>query len=278
MWAEFASSGLNCSFEEASRDTFVFVCRKCNRLKELEGLLAVAADTDSSKGWVSIKKGRKSFVIAEEGGQTVETSNSFSELSVEDTVEEVSEESGESGAVISGGPWEGEKAKGKVLFVGDSITRFTDREFCKRDRTKRVRVCLPGARIEDISARVNKIVGDEEVVAVQVGTNNLSRDNQFLLRSKYRELILRLKTTRTKGVVCGILPRFDRRVSWGKILGFNKWLKNECTLQGLHFVDTWASFVNRRDLFAKDGLHLSSIGANELGRMVCRAVDSQLSN
>ena len=78
--------------------------------------------------------------------------------------------------------------------------------------------------------------------------------------------------------MCGILPRFDRKVSWDKILGFNKWLKNECALEGVHFVDSWAGFVNRRELFAKDGLHLSGLGANELGRLVARAVDSQMSN
>ncbi|KAJ8027909.1 hypothetical protein HOLleu_29999 [Holothuria leucospilota] len=260
MWAEFVNLGLNCTFEEASRDTFVFVCQKCNRLKDLEGLLAAA---DSSNGWVSVQKGRKPVEIVD-WCPAVETSNSFSGLSMEDIVQEVVEESKERDFGISGGLWEGEKAKGKVLFLGDSITRYTDREFCKRDRRNRVRICLPGARIEDISARVGKIVGDEEVVAVQVGTSNLSRDNQISLRSKYKELICRLKSTRSKGVVCGILPRFDRKVSWGKILGFNKWLKNECALEGFLFVDTWAGFVNRRDLFAKDGLHLSSIGANEL--------------
>ena len=212
------------------------------------------------------------------GCRAVETSNSFSGLSVEDSVEEVLVEESKEFCGISGGLWEGEKTKGKVLFVGDSITRFTDREFCKGDHRKRVRICLPGARIEDISARVSKIVGDEEVVAIQVGTNNLTRDNQNLIRSKYKELICRLKSTRTKGVVCGILPRFDRKVSWDKILGFNKWLKNECALEGVHFVDSWAGFVNRRELFAKDGLHLSGLGANELGRLVARAVDSQMSN
>ena len=114
---------------------------------------------------------------------------------------------------------------------------------------------------------------------MQVGTkNNLSRDSQELLRSKIKELICKVKSTRTKGVICGILPRFDRKVSWGKILSFNKWLEVECAVEGLVFVDTWATFVNRRDLFSKDGLHLSGVGANELGRLVARAVDSQLSN
>ena len=164
------------------------------------------------------------------------------------------------------------------MLVGDSTTRYVDREFCRRDKRNRVRVCLPGARIEDVSGRVNKIVGDEEVVAVQVGTNNICRDNQGLMRSKFKELICKLKSTRTKGVVCGILPRFDGKVSWGKILSFNKWLRNECSLEGFLFVDSWATFQNRRDLFSKDGLHLSGIGANELGRLIARAVDSQLSN
>ena len=85
-------------------------------------------------------------------------------------------------------------------------------------KSKRVRVCLPGAQIEDISARVNQIVGNEEVVTVQVGTNNLCKDSQFLLRSKFKELISKLKSTRSRGVICGILPRFDRKVSLGKIV------------------------------------------------------------
>ena len=250
---------------------------KCNRVKELEELLAAS---DTSGGWITVKGCRNSSGIAKGPGieSLVETSNSFTGLPVGEALEDVDTGTGETDSGISGGQWEGVKAKGKVLFMGDSITRFTDREFCKRDRRKRVRVCLPGARIEDVSARVNDIVGDEEVVAVQVGTNNLSQDNEGLLRSKYRELICRLKSTRTKGVICGILPRFDRKVSWGKIQGFNKWLKNQCALEGFVFVDTWAVFMNRRDLFAKDGLHLSSIGANELGRLVSRAVDSQVSN
>ncbi|KAJ8026661.1 hypothetical protein HOLleu_31563 [Holothuria leucospilota] len=114
MWAEFVNLGLNCTFEEASRDTFVFVCQKCNRLKELEGLLAAA---DSSNGWVSVQKGGKPVEIAE-GCPAVETSNSFSGLSVEDIVQEVVEESKEGVVGISGGLWEGEKAKGVKLESG----------------------------------------------------------------------------------------------------------------------------------------------------------------
>ena len=277
MWAEFENLNLNCTFKEASKESFVFVCAKCNRIKELEGLLAAS---DTSGGWVTVKGCRNSSGTAKGPGveSSIEISNSFTGLPVGEAVEEVDTGIGETETGISRGLWEGKKVKGRVLFVGDSITRYTDREFCKGDKRNRVRVCLPGARIEDVSARVNSVVGDEEVVAVQVGTNNLSRDSQVLLRSKFKELLCKLKSTRTKGVICGILPRFDRKGYWGKIQSLNKWLRNECTLGGHLFVDTWATFVNRGDLFCKDGLHLSGAGANELGRMVRRAVDSQLSN
>ena len=276
MWAEFLNSGIKgVTFDEASKETFVFICQKCNKIKELEGLLAASAN---SNDWITVRSRGGKNSTGSVGKPSIEVSNSFVGLPVSEAIEEPEREIRGTESGISEGLWEGEKAKGKVLFVGDSITRYTDREFCKGDKRNRVRVCLPGARIEDVSARVNSVVGDEEVVAVQVGTNNLSRDSQVLLRSKFKELLCKLKSTRTKGVICGILPRFDRKGYWGKIQSLNKWLRNECTLGGHLFVDTWATFVNRGDLFCKDGLHLSGAGANELGRMVRRAVDSQLSN
>ena len=88
----------------------------------------------------------------------------------------------------------GDKVKGKALLIGDSIVRYSDREFCKEAKGKRVRVCLPGALIEDISARVNQNVGNEDI-AVQVGTNILRSDSQDLLRSKFKELISKLRSS-----------------------------------------------------------------------------------
>ncbi|KAJ8041033.1 hypothetical protein HOLleu_15520 [Holothuria leucospilota] len=78
----------------------------------------------------------------DEGAKPVEIAEGL-----EDTVEEVVVEPKEGDSGISSGLLEIEMAKGKVLFAGDSITRFTERELCKRDRRKRVRICLPGARI-----------------------------------------------------------------------------------------------------------------------------------
>ena len=65
---------------------------------------------------------------------------------------------------------EGVRKRARV-FVGDSIIRKTDRVLNKGDD---VVVCLPGAKIEAITARVENIVGSGKggSVLVHVGTNN----------------------------------------------------------------------------------------------------------
>ena len=61
------------------------------------------------------------------------------------------------------------------VFVGDSIVRKTDRVLNKGDD---VVVCLPGAKIEAITERVENIVGSGKggSVLVHVGTNNVERE------------------------------------------------------------------------------------------------------
>ena len=131
--------------------------------------------------------------------------------------------------------------------------------------------------MEDISHRVNRIVEDEEVVVVEIGTNNLRSDCQDVLRSRFRELISKLQSTRAKVAICGILPRFDGRVSDRTIGGLNKWLELECEEQGVQFVDV-SCFWGRRDYFARDGLHLRGVGASVLGKLVNFCVEGLLSN
>ena len=169
------------------------------------------------------------------------------------------------------GLWEGEKVKGKCLLVGDSLVRHADRGFGCGYKQKRMCVCLPGARVEDISQMVNRVVGDEEVVVVQIGTNNLRRDCQSVLRSRFRELICRLKSTRAKIAICGILPRFDGRVAGSTIRGHNRWLELECEGEGVQFVDL-SSFWGKRDLYKNDGLHLHKEGPTVLGRLISSGV------
>ena len=61
------------------------------------------------------------------------------------------------------------------MFVGDSIVRKTDRALNKGDD---VVVCFPGAKIEAITERLQKIVGLGKggSILVHVGTNNAERE------------------------------------------------------------------------------------------------------
>lgn len=44
-------------------------------------------------------------------------------------------------------------------------------------------MCLPGAKIRDVSESVNKIVSDEEVVVIPVGSNNVQKGPIDIIRS-----------------------------------------------------------------------------------------------
>ena len=65
--------------------------------------------------------------------------------------------------------------KTERVFMGDSILRKTDRTLSKGED---VVVCLPGARIEHVTERVEKVLGHGQggSILVHVGTNNADRD------------------------------------------------------------------------------------------------------
>ena len=81
---------------------------------------------------------------------------------------------------------EGVRKRARV-FVGNSIVRKTDIVLNKGDD---VVVCLPGAKIEAITERVENIVGSGKggSVLVHVGTNNIEREGTIAIVRKYRNL------------------------------------------------------------------------------------------
>ena len=105
---------------------------------------------------------------------------------------------------------EGVRKRARVL-VGNSIVRKTNRVLNKGDDMV---VCLPGAKIEAVTARVENIVGSGkgESVLVHVGTNNVEREGTTAIVRKYRQLVRTLKQTRVEQVILqGILPVIGRR-------------------------------------------------------------------
>ena len=75
-------------------------------------------------------------------------------------------------------------------------------------------VCLPGAKIEAITGRVENIMGLGKggSVLVHVRTNNIEREGTTAIVRKYRTLARTLKQTRVEQVILsGILPVIGRR-------------------------------------------------------------------
>ena len=77
-----------------------------------------------------------------------------------------------------------------TIYVGDSIVRKTDTRLCKG---KDVVVCSPGARIEHVTERVEKIMGrgNGGTMLVHVGTNNADKEGTTAIVDKYRNLLKR---------------------------------------------------------------------------------------
>ena len=75
-------------------------------------------------------------------------------------------------------------------------------------------VCLPGAKIEAINERVERIMvsGKGGSVLVHVGTNNVESGGTTAVAMKYRQLIRTLKQMRVEQVILsGILPVLGTR-------------------------------------------------------------------
>ena len=73
------------------------------------------------------------------------------------------------------------------IYVGDSIVRKTDTRLSKAED---VVVCLPGARIERVTERVEEIMGrgNGGSMLVHIGTNNADKEGTTAILEKYRNL------------------------------------------------------------------------------------------
>ena len=89
---------------------------------------------------------------------------------------------------------DGIKRKSRI-FVGDSIVRKTDTRLSKEED---VVVCLPGARIEHVTERVEKIMGRGKggTILVHIGTNNADKEGTATIVDKNRKLLKKTKEAR----------------------------------------------------------------------------------
>ena len=162
------------------------------------------------------------------------------------------------------------------VFMGDSILRKTDRTLSKGED---VVVCLPGARIEHVTERVENVLGHGQggSILVHVGTNNADRDGTTKIVQRYRELVETLKKTRVGQIILsGILPVMRGRGATYrncKNMAINALVEQMCEEEGVGFVDLWGYFVGKEDMYMRDGLHLSGKGAAVFSENLLESMD-----
>ena len=159
-----------------------------------------------------------------------------------------------------------------TTYVRDSIVRETDSRLNKGED---VVVCLPGARIEHVTERVEKIMGRGKggTILVQVGTNNADKEGTTVIVDKYKDLLKKTKEARVGQIILsGILPVFGNRIDGyrnSKRMAINGMVKRLCKEEDGGYVDLWDSFVGKEEMYARDGLeslHLSGRGLPHLPR------------
>ena len=87
-----------------------------------------------------------------------------------------------------------------TTYVGDSIVKKTDTRLYKGED---VVVCLPGARIEHVTERVEKITGRGKggTILVHVGTNNADKEGTTVIMGKCRDLLKKTKQARVGQII-----------------------------------------------------------------------------
>ena len=123
--------------------------------------------------------------------------------------------------------------------MGDSILRKTDKTLSKGED---VVVCLPGARIEHVTDRVENVLGHGQggSILVHVGTNNADREGTTRIVQRYRQLVGKPKKTRVEQIILsGILPVIGGRGATYrncKRMAINALVEQMCEEEGVGFV------------------------------------------
>ena len=151
------------------------------------------------------------------------------------------------------------------IYVGDSIVRKTD---TRLSRGEDVVVCLPGARIEHVTERVEQIMGRGYGGSIRVHVTD--KEGTTAIVDKYRKLLKKTKEAMVEQIILsGILPVFGNRIDGyrnSKRMAINGMVKRLCKEEDVGYVDLWDSFVGKEEMYVRDGLHLSGKGLPFLPR------------
>ena len=258
--------------EELTHPQFMEVCTP-SRQK------ATTEMEESRNSWVQIGRSREKKKLRQTQPPEIQTSNKFEPLQHLDDQNQHQEN--ERNNIQDPINCAGQTAKRReVMIVGDSILRNTASSVRSLDPLTTTVCCLPGASVKHITENVDRLLertGDDPVVVVHIGTNNIGRDRPRSLQNKFRELGRKLKDKTKTVVFSGILPA-PCKGPYGQleIQNQNAWLKSWCTQEGFTFLEHWSTFYNKDYLYRWDGLHLNRKGTNLLGERILQEVQKHL--
>lgn len=227
--------------------------------------------------WVTVGSGRLRVVDRRQVPQSVVLQNSFAALSeCKDNMDMDSSTEGEkpstpmSNVCKTAAKDKKDKVKSqrKQLLLGESIIRSVE---LKENGFVR---CLPGATARRDRRRIINIVkqakqeGDVDVL-VHLGTNDLACNEVSEVKKSFITLGNDVQDFASTISFSEVLPvhnvQNDRQ---RRIKEFNIWLSKWCQEQGFGFVSHDSSTWNRKELYKKDGLHLSLKGTNVLSEQL----------
>lgn len=148
-----------------------------------------------------------------------------------------------------------------VLIVGSSVVRDVVLPEAKT-------LCYPGARVLNINSTILSSLLEypsASAVVVHVGSNDTSSEQSEQLKDDFKTLVDTLLTSGKQFVLSGPLPSpHDTDMKFSRIRQLHIWLKGYCSSKGIPFVDNFCAFNQRRNLFERDGVHLSRAGSRLL--------------
>ena len=154
------------------------------------------------------------------------------------------------------------------------IGEFMIRDIKHDDETKLQVICIPGAKLNQISEKMSKCVSEKKMfdtIYVTACTSDCSVAENSVddINKKVSDVIIHAKTISKKIVFSSVLPRTDDGPTQLKLENFNLSLKELCNnSQNVNFVDNDCYFKvadgsTNDALLLNDGLHLSFKGTEK---------------
>ena len=173
-----------------------------------------------------------------------------------------------------------------VLLTGDSIIKhIPDWEYTKDGTPHLVRTeCFRGCTTERLKSKIDRnrlVVTGYDIIIIHIGTNDVANRCHNILQL-YRQLVQSIKNKNNvaKIIISLPIPRpVDFQTSWPLQVDIN----NNATWQGRqHGYKTWKTYkpflskqrgnqpqqIRDRDMYANDGLHLSTKGTRRLWQQI----------